>query len=192
MTDYLQPDFYRFNSDSLKLITFIQAQNLSPQSLLDMGAGSGILGIELARHFDVSHLTLLELQKDFRELLEKNSHTFLSRGTETEILIQSFEDFHPGKKFDLIVSNPPYYLPGHGQESLDKRRMLARSFIQDGPKVLLKKMKEALAPKGRAYIVLKNDEKILKVYREQLEKEGWIEYPQGDLMILELFHLNVD
>jgi tRNA1(Val) A37 N6-methylase TrmN6 len=79
----------------------------------------------------------------------------------------------PEEKFNLIVSNPPYFSPGHGQRSPDRHRDISRSFILDGWSVFLTKIQLALSPSGQAFVVVRNDERVL----EEIEKnKGTLEF----------------
>jgi tRNA1Val (adenine37-N6)-methyltransferase len=189
MTDYYQPDFYRFNEDSLSLVYFILKQSLKPSSLLDIGSGSGVIGIELARLLKPRELGLLELQKDFIPFLEKNRDLFLTDETRVEIVCNSLGAWDSSRAFDLIVCNPPYYLPGHGQQSDDQRRNLCRNFKQDGWQVLITKISQWLAPSGRAFIVIKNDPVLIKYCERFLEGSGLNKrlHVEKQLCFLELY-----
>jgi tRNA1(Val) A37 N6-methylase TrmN6 len=162
MSDYHQPSFYKFNSDSLELIKWITSRKTSGTSILDLGAGSGILGIELSNYFSTKHLTLVEIQLAFKSFLELNVLQELKVQTKVEIEIQSFGNFKSNRSYDLIVCNPPYYLPGHGQKSDNEERQICRSFEKETWQVLLSKIVQSLSPYGHAYFVVKNDPKILK------------------------------
>ena len=161
MDDYSQPDFYRFNQDSIALIDWIIQRKLNPQSILDLGAGSGIIGIELARMLNIPELCLVEVQPEYLPHLKINVERFLGSETAVDIQITSFADFKP-KQFDLVVCNPPYYLPGAGQLPLNPNRAKARSFIEDSWEVLMTCFKQSLSPEGEGFIVLKNDDGLFK------------------------------
>ena len=47
--DYLQPDFYHFNEDSIQLVRFIKENidNSTEHSALEVGAGCGVISCEL-------------------------------------------------------------------------------------------------------------------------------------------------
>ena len=177
MSDYLQPDFYRFNQDSLILVEWIIKQNVAVKSILDLGAGCGVIGLELAKKLQAERVVLVELQNDFEEFLKKNTSDV--RGS--EIVMSSFSEWQSEEKFDLIVSNPPYYLPHAGRPSQDLRRGIARSFIKDDWNVLLAVIKRNLL--GKCFIVLKNDKEILRFVKTDLKR---IDHVLGDLVIIEL------
>lgn len=71
LIDYSQPDFYRFNEDSTKLVAFIQNHlKKTPQSIIDLGAGCGVIGIELKKLYHEAYLTLVEGQSEFLPYLK--------------------------------------------------------------------------------------------------------------------------
>lgn len=74
--------------------------------VLDVGAGCGILGFLLKRDFKSINLSLLEIQERNLEILKLNS---LQNGLAAEILHADFAEFKSEKRFDFIVSNPPFY-----------------------------------------------------------------------------------
>lgn len=195
--DYSQPDFYRFNQDSTALIRWILHQNLRPQSILDLGAGSGIIGIELARELKAAKLCLVELQQEYLPHLRINAEKFLSPETIVVIQISSFSNFAPSM-FDLIVCNPPYYLPGQGELAADRARAIARSFIKDSWKVLLEKISQSLRSEGQAFLVVKQNEQLLQTITSEgkkvnLEMTISTEYrlKSSTLLILRLQHLQI-
>ena len=83
---------------------------LNPRAIygdvLDVGAGCGILGLLLKRDFESINLSLLEIQERNLEILRLNS---LQNDLPAEILHADFAEFKIKKRFDFIVSNPPFY-----------------------------------------------------------------------------------
>lgn len=194
MDDYSQPDFYRFNKDSLELVNFIVNRGLTAHSILDLGAGSGVIGIELARKLKAKQLTLLELQNDYEIHLQKNAEFFLDDDIHCNIELTSFGEYEPHQKFNLIVCNPPYYLPGAGEVPKDQRRALARTFLKDSWSILIKKISECLMDDGVAFIVLKADQKLVSEISKQALACGLnvTTHQKDELFILEIFTLNID
>lgn len=77
------------------------------KDMLDMCTGSGCIGISIANNSDVENITLVDISNDALEVAKKN---ILLNNVEKNItIIQSnlFTNLQ-GKKFDIIVSNPPY------------------------------------------------------------------------------------
>lgn len=194
MSDYAQPDFYRFSQDSTALVEWVLKKSGPVSSLMDLGAGSGIIGIELARKLPAKELDLVELQGEYLPFLEKNLALFASQNVKARIFNQSFGMFSPDQLYDLIVCNPPYYLPGKGELPQNPFKARARTFLVDDWKVLLSLIVKSLKAEGRAFVVLKNDQALFELIREELTHHqlGVERFNQTQLMFIELFRLNVD
>ena len=105
---YQYKDGYRYNSDSLVLYDFIA--NLNPfGNVLDVGSGSGIIGLLTKRDFPNTTLSQIDIQSLHVELTLRNAqHNKLdSNVLHINILEAKFEC-----KFDFIVTNPPFYNDG--------------------------------------------------------------------------------
>ncbi|MCM2351146.1 MAG: methyltransferase [Bacteriovoracaceae bacterium] len=192
MIDYSQPDFYRFNEDSLKLVSWVKQKVLKASHLLDLGAGSGVIGIELANILRPQQLTLVEAQEDYEPHLRMNVGTQLNETQPAEIVLTSFGNWHPSISYDLIVCNPPYFLPGHGEAYKDSRREKARAFVLDNWPILLTAIENSLSPEGKAFIVIKNNKTILKEIAKHQSRLSCEIHEQGSLVFLELTRLNID
>lgn len=191
MNDFLQPKFYKFNEDSIRLIKFVSAQYNEAYSILDMGCGSGIIGIELSNLLNAKHLSLLDVQADWMTFIQYNIQNFLKINVSTKIHISSFGKWLPDRKYDLIVSNPPYYLAGHGQPSKDLRRNISRSFILDNWSIFLQKINLSLADDGKAFLVVKNDKKIIQ---EIVKSNNFLQlklFEENKIVFIQLSRLNI-
>jgi tRNA1Val (adenine37-N6)-methyltransferase len=166
MKDYFQPDFYRFNEDSILLSKEVVESISEAQKLLDIGAGCGVIGLEIAQQIPVEKMILLEAQSEFIPYLQKNVELFLPNKN-IEIVNSAVSNFLDSD-FDLIVCNPPYYLPGQGRPSKDLRRNIARNFVLDDWEILLNKIKSLLSPKGRAFVIVPSLKTVLSVVLEIL------------------------
>lgn len=186
MSDYLQPDFYRFNEDSLKLVNWLAAKKPTCTRLLDLGAGSGVIGIELCNRLLIPELTLLEAQKDFIPFIETNVREQLKVPARAQIIQQSFGEWKTQSQFDLIVSNPPYYLKGHGEVAPDARKQIARTFELDNWQILLTLVHSVMVPGGKCFIVVKNDQRILNEVQKNLKDLNLKINELEKLLILEL------
>lgn len=76
-------------------------------SVLELCTGSGCLAIMLADAFPHAHIDAVDLSKDALAVAHRNVDDYLLQ--ERVSLVESdLYDKLPGKKYDLIVSNPPY------------------------------------------------------------------------------------
>jgi release factor glutamine methyltransferase len=78
--------------------------------ILDIGIGSGCIGIALAKNLPGAALFGIEKSDIALALAQKNAEKLLENGTQVEFLLADVltDDFEQWPQFDLIVSNPPY------------------------------------------------------------------------------------
>lgn len=180
-TNYSQPDFYKFNQDSTRLIQFVNSKLIgSPESVLDLGAGSGVLGIEFSFAYDsVKKLSFVEVQEAFFIHLKENVK-LLRSSIEVDYVQSQFSKIDHLPHYDVILSNPPYYHKGDGVPSTLKERQIARGWEYDDLHILLKTIKNHLHSKGEAWLSLPSDKKTLKILESVTHKEI---YPQSSELI---------
>ena len=99
---------YRYNSDTMFLYDFIREGGVRGE-VLDAGCGSGVLGLLLKRDFPKISLSLLDILEANVNLAAANA---MQNGLEAEFITADFAKFKSEKRFDLIVSNPPFYHDG--------------------------------------------------------------------------------
>jgi len=99
---------YCYNSDSIFLYGFISRFNPRGR-MLDVGAGSGIVGLLVARDHPNVALEAVEPQREFIALATKNAEV---NQITYKMHEGSFLDLHDDQGFDYIVSNPPFYHEG--------------------------------------------------------------------------------
>lgn len=143
MTLYQPESGYCYNSDSLFLYDFIN--KLKPKgNMLDVGAGCGIVGLLCARDNEKVQLEAIEKQELFLAYAKKNADT-----NQIKYILYhgDFMDFEFDKKYDYIVSNPPFY---HGQSTKSENEMLqnARYNINLPLADFFKKVSQVLNPKS--------------------------------------------
>ena len=84
--------------------------------VLDLCAGSGILGIEMSLKFPSLRVTCADISPEAAALTEENAARLGARVT---VRLGDLFDAVPGERFDLIVSNPPY-IPRRALDGLDR------------------------------------------------------------------------
>ena len=110
MVLYQPANGYCYNSDTHFLYNFIvenfkKYKNIKGE-LLDIGSGSGILGLLVAKDFEKLNLNQCEIQKMFQFFSTKNSET---NKIDSNLYEGSFSNIEFDKRFDICVSNPPFY-----------------------------------------------------------------------------------
>ena len=110
MVLYQPSNGYCYNSDTHFLYNFIvenfkKYKNIKGE-LLDIGSGSGILGLLIAKDFEKIKLNQCEIQKMFQFFTVKNSSI---NSINSKLYEGSFSEIDFDKKFDICISNPPFY-----------------------------------------------------------------------------------
>ena len=138
-SDYLQPDFYRFNSDSIFLaeraVSFLEKMQKSSFSLIDSFCGCGVVGLEVLKKKktnNIKDVTFVEKNKNFQTFLIENMKLD-SSGVYKNALWKDFfylepNDFEGQLKECLVLINPPYFKQNTSREPLDPNRKMARFF----------------------------------------------------------------
>jgi ribosomal protein L3 glutamine methyltransferase len=77
------------------------------ESVLDLCTGSGCLAILAARNFPNAEIDAVDISKDALEVAARNVRDY---GLENRLTVYRGDLFKPldGKRYDLIISNPPY------------------------------------------------------------------------------------
>ncbi|MCH5313889.1 MAG: methyltransferase [Helicobacter sp.] len=137
---------YCYNTDSLILAHFAKNFLKKHYSILDIGAGSGILGILCAREIltlgGKPNLTLVEKDEIMSAFARKNSALF-----NAIVHCIDFLDFMPSEKFDFLISNPPFYTKGALLgDNAHKNMARFQHFLP--PQSLFAHIKRTLKPNG--------------------------------------------
>jgi tRNA1Val (adenine37-N6)-methyltransferase len=117
---------YRFSIDSILLADFADLTGV--ETAVDLGTGSGIIPILLARRSEELKLVGVELQEGLFDLAQRNVQ-INSLPEKIEIVkadIKGLKERFKGGGLDLVASNPPYYQVGKGRIGPNKERTLAR------------------------------------------------------------------
>ena len=100
----------KINTDGVLLGAFSFA--IEPKNILDVGTGTGVIALMLAQKFCDAQLEAVEIDAEAALTAEINfrNSAFAER---LKVFPLSFERYFEqlvATKFDLIVSNPPFYI----------------------------------------------------------------------------------
>ena len=132
---------YCYNSDSLFLYNFISSFN-PHANLLDIGAGCGIVGLLVARDNPKVKLEAVEKQDIF---IEYATHNARVNKIEYKLHKCDFLDLDISKKYEYIISNPPFY-PNGAKKSENEILFNARYNINLPLSGFFKKVSQLLKP----------------------------------------------
>lgn len=122
------------------------------QSILDIGTGSAVIALMLAqRSSPETHIDAVEVEKQDAMQAEENVAAS-PWPKKIHIHHASIQQFAPEKKYDAIISNPPYFI--NSQQPPDARRLQARHTISLSFQDLLLAVKRLLHAHGTFSIIL--------------------------------------
>ena len=87
-----------------ELVRYILSHNFS--SVLDIGTGSGCIAISIAKNSN-ANIYAIDNSKEALEIAKSNA---ILNSVDVNFMFNDVFDFSDTKKYDLIVSNPPYVL----------------------------------------------------------------------------------
>ncbi|OGW37471.1 MAG: hypothetical protein A2Y97_12730 [Nitrospirae bacterium RBG_13_39_12] len=151
---YQSKSGYRFSVDSLLLYNFVNLKKVI--NIADLGAGSGIVGILLAKKYHDANITLFELQDSLISLAKKNvAKNYLEdrvKVIKCDLRTLPFLYLSPFN-YDLVVSNPPFRKLKSGLLNLEEEKAIARHEVKLKLNELINTASHLLNIKGRFCLI---------------------------------------
>ena len=142
----------KINTDGVLLGAITEADN--PGTILDIGTGTGVIALMLAQRFISAKIDAVEIDETSAQTAASNfkNSPFTERLTAYFSDINDYFKSFPGRKYDLIVSNPPFYTSSLKSPGIN--RALAKHTNVDFFERLLTGTSEHLAPVGYCWSIL--------------------------------------
>ena len=159
---YQNKQGYRFSIDALLLSSFVNVRHV--ENIADLGTGSGIIGLLLARKYPGAKVLLVELQKSLYALAERNI-VLNNMEERVEVLladIKHMKETAQPRSYDLVVSNPPFRKPATGCLSLGEEKAVARHELRLEFADLAEAASHLLKVRGRFSMIF-HPERLLEV-----------------------------
>ena len=120
---------------------------------LDIGTGTGILSLMLAQRNNELQIDAIEIDE---QAFLQASHNFSSSKFSNQIQVHfcALQNFEPNKKYDLIISNPPYFIGKNNFSILDLQRAKARHDDDLPFEVLIESVMKLLNETGIFVLIL--------------------------------------
>lgn len=161
---YTQPDEYHFSLDSIHFAEFL-AQHLQGRSdlhklrILDLCAGCGVIGMELSWYLrELRQIDFIEVQEIYAEFFHQNVAIINRPELQLRWHALNYDALIKpewAKKFDLIISNPPYFQVNQGMLSPSQFKNRCRFFLDSSFANFIHAITNSLARGGEAYFLMR-------------------------------------
>ena len=146
--------WFCYGIDSVLLSDFAK-QIRENSTVLDLGAGNGILGLLLCGKTKLKTIIGVEIQD---EVCEMATRTILFNGLQDRFQmihgdIKNVTNIIPRESFDAVVSNPPYKKKDSGIQNNNETKVISRHEILCNLNDIIKAACYALKEKGTFYMV---------------------------------------
>jgi tRNA1Val (adenine37-N6)-methyltransferase len=145
----------KVGTDSMLLGALLDCENAN--NILDIGTGTGVLALMMAQRSQ-AHIDAVEIVPDAAEQARYNieASRWANRIKVFNCSIQEYDS--EGKKYDLILSNPPYF-PPHQAKAMNENRFKARASASLDFKGLIENSAKLLSPNGTFAVIIPYAEK---------------------------------
>ena len=138
-----------------ELVRLMLKEDLDGKEILDIGTGSGCIVVSLAKNLPNAKVSALDISEKALIVARENAKT---NNVEVNFINADIFDYQSDKKYDVIVSNPPY--------------------VRESEKALMKSNVVEYEPKQALFVADNNPllyyEAILKFSKTSLNKNGKI------------------
>ncbi len=165
----------KIGTDGVLLGAWVSIKN-NPFSILDIGAGTGIIALQLAQRSKAEMVDAIEIDEDAYEQCVENFENS-PWGDRLFCYHASLEEFveEIEEKYDLIISNPPFYSPPlpsasppKGEKIISTSRELARFNDALPFDELIESASQLLSDEGIFVVIIprKEEENFIKMASE--------------------------
>tara|TARA_Y100000590_G_scaffold282158_1_gene317382 strand:+ start:1233 stop:2066 length:834 start_codon:yes stop_codon:yes gene_type:complete len=144
-----------------ELVRLMLKEDLDGKEILDIGTGSGCIAISLAKNLPNAKVSAIDISEDALEVARENAKL---NNVDIDFINADIFDYKSEKKYDVIVSNPPY--------------------VTESEKLLMKRNVLKYEPNSALFVDNDNPliyyEKILELAKNQLNNDGKIYFEMNE------------
>lgn len=139
-------DVFRVGTDGVILGSLASVENAS--KVLEIGTGTGLISLMLAQRNPNAEFLGIDINENAVQLTKSNfeNSVFSSR---LKNILQDFKILETEERFDLVVSNPPYF-----EESTSDKDKIARQTVELNFKQLISKSFNLLSERGILSVII--------------------------------------
>ncbi len=144
----------RIGTDGVLLGAWASDTPAALHTVLDVGCGCGLIALMMAQRCPAAHVVALDCEPG---ALADAAENFATSPWHDRLTLSgcAFENFTSDMRFDMVVSNPPFYT--EALHSPDATRSVARHEGTLSFEALATRARELLAPAGRLAVILPAD-----------------------------------
>ena len=147
-----------FGIDSVLLSDF--AKNMKKKSVvMDIGTGTGIIGLLLCKKTNLKKIYGIEIQKEVAEMAERSIrlNNLEDRFSILNVNINDVTKYFVNNQIDVVVTNPPYKKNNTGLKNTSESKLISRHEVKCTLEDIIKK----------SYIILKDLGQFFMVHRAE-------------------------
>ena len=147
------PTKFCFGMDAVLLSGFAAVK--AGERAIDFGTGNGIIPLLLSAKTEGTSFTGLEIQPEMAEMADRSVRL---NGLSGKITIdcgdiREASERYGASSFDVVTSNPPYMIGGHGLTNPESAKAIARHEVKCTLDDIIRETAKILRPHGRCYFV---------------------------------------
>jgi len=139
----------KINTDGVLLAALVE--NESCVNILDVGTGTGVIALMLAQRFPSANIHAVEIDEGAATTAARNFQLSIFNDR-LKVSHTAIEQFNHPQQFELIVSNPPYFV--NDLRNAEFKKGIARHTDDEFFKALIAKVSELLKPDGSFWFIL--------------------------------------
>lgn len=142
-------DVFRVGTDAVLLGAL--ANISEAKKVLEVGTGTGIISLMIAQRNPEAQILAIDINSEAVNISQTNfSNSPFSDRIKNRL--QDFKNFETGEKFDLIISNPPYFEINSSEKDILARQKLELDFSD-----LINKSSQLLSDNGLFTVIIPID-----------------------------------
>ncbi len=146
--------WFKYGVDSVLLSDFSKKMKKNSK-VLDIGTGTGIISILLAKKTQCKEIIGIEIQEDIADMA-KRSVELNNLEDKIKIIndnILNIEKYFPNEYFDYVVTNPPYQKENSGLKNENEKQLISRHEVKCSLEDIIVKSFKVLKDNGSFYMV---------------------------------------
>jgi len=142
----------KINTDGVLLGAIADADD--QKSVLDIGTGTGVIALMVAQRFPDAQVDAVEIDAEAARTAGRNfaASPFADRLHLFPVDFETFFMENPDRRYDLIISNPPFYVDS--LKSPGKKKSLAKHADMAFFSMLIESTAGHLTPRGSCWLIL--------------------------------------